>query len=272
MNVPLCRLSAALCAIAAVPIAIAQEAAKNPEVARKAPFVFEAGTIELGELVERCGAYLGRNILLDDTELAPVIANRGRPRQAAQAPASEAPSVHFDVPVVADHDGCEELLSAVLWRHGLALVPLDEAKDVWEVLALRGNRQREITMHAVLRTPEAVLARPALRQFVLVVCKLDHTNAMAANNALRPFFAQSGGSQGVGDLVIGNFGNERALVLSGPQDLVANAIRLVQAADVPMPDIVPPEIEQRLDALAGENRTLRERVLALEKKVAKSGE
>ena len=36
----------------------------------KAPFVFEAGEVELRTLIERCGAYLQRNILVNDLELS----------------------------------------------------------------------------------------------------------------------------------------------------------------------------------------------------------
>ena len=83
---------------------------------------------------------------------------------AAAAPDPDSPSVELQLPVVTDRDGCEELLYGLLWTRGLVVVPLDEAKGVYEVLSVHGQRAREFGSRCVQRTPEQVLARPALRQ------------------------------------------------------------------------------------------------------------
>jgi hypothetical protein len=245
--------------------------AEKPAVT-KAPFVFEPGVVELRALIQRCGAYLQRNILVDDNELIPGKGPQGRgaPVPAAAAKADNAPSgpfVELQLPVVTDRDGCEELLTSLLWARGLALVPLDEPKHVYEVLAMYGQRAREIPMRAVQRTPEQVLARPTLRLFVSVVSTLKHTNSNAATNNLRPYFAASGNSTGA--LVVGNLGNENSILLSGPQDLVANALLLLQAADVPQPPEAKTGLAVRVDALAQLHEQVVQRLTALEEKVGK---
>jgi type II secretory pathway component GspD/PulD (secretin) len=244
--------------------------------APKAPFVFEPGTVELRTLITRCGTYLHRNILVDDNELTPnAKTNRQRPPAAvgpgAAAPAEAplGPFVELQLPVVTDAAGCEELLTSLLWTRNLVLVPLDEAKGVYEVLAMAGSRAREIPLRAAQRTAADVLARPTLRQFVTVVVRLEHTNATVATNALRPFFANSGGGQSSLGINLGNVGNATSLVLNGPQDLVASALQMLQAADVPQPPEARGELTLRLDALMKQNEQLQARLAVLEEKVNK---
>ena len=269
-------LALVLPALAATPLA--QEPAARPaeKPAAKAPFVFEPGVVELRTVIERCGTYLQRNILVDDSELS-VASGQPRPRQQRPpAPAGAAPAatdvptgpfVDLQLPVVTDRDGCEELLTSLLWTRGLTLVPLDEAKGVYEVLAMNGARGREVLARAVQRTPEQVLARPTLRQHVTVVYRMKHTNAQIATNALRPFFASSGSPNG-NQLALGNVGNSASILLSGPQDQVANLLQVLATADVPMPPELRTEVDVRVDALAKQNEQLARRLAALEEKLA----
>ncbi len=269
-----------LCALLTPCAGVAQDpavqSAKGP--ADRAPFVFEAGEIELVELVDRCAAYLQRNILFDGGQMAlaqggGAVVRRGRARPAA--PAAQGPMgpvVNLEIPVVTDADGCEELLTGVLWSYGFALVPIDEPKGVYEVLSMNGPRSREIVTRAVQRSPAEVLARPTLRLHVTVACATKHINAAIANNALRPFFAQSGG-QGAGNLIIGNVGNENSLLLSGPQNMVAAALQLLEAADLPPREPPPPsgEVQQRLQKLEQDNAQLFQRLQALEQYLRRQG-
>lgn len=268
---PLSTLLATLVLAAAVAGQSEPKQSTDRALAPKAPFVFEPGAIELRTLIERCGTYLHRNILADESELmaTPGPARNRGPRGAAPAAPAEAtangPVVELQLPIVTDRDGCEELLSSLLWARGLAIVPLDEPKAVYEVLSLAGNRAREIQLRAVHRTPEQVLARPTLRQFVVVVYVMKHTNAQYATNALRPFFS-AGSNQNAASLTLGNVGNSTSIVLNGPQDLVANALLLLQAADVPQPPELRTEVDVRLEALAKQHEQLVQRLAAVEEK------
>jgi hypothetical protein len=243
----------------------------NATANAKAPFVFEPGVVDVRTLIQRCATYLQRNILVDDVELLPN--RKQRPAAPAAGAAAESapdgPSIELQFPVVTDREGCEELLDGLLWTRGLAVVPLDETKGVYEVLSLYGPRAREIAVRAVARTPEQVLARPALRRFVTVVHALKHANATVVTNALRPFFAASM-QNNVPTLAIGSAGNATSLLLTGPQDLVATALRLLQAADVPQPADARPELEARFDALARQHEQALQRIVALEEKLAKA--
>ena len=244
---------------------------QDAEPGKKAPFVFEVGTVPLEALIARCGAYLQCNILVDSQELAVAGGARPKARPAAAAePKSEdeGPFVSLQLPVVTDRDGCEELLSSMLWANGLSLVALDADKSVYEVLAMEGRRAREIAACAVRRTAEQVLARPMLRSVVTTVYTLKHTNAQIANNALRPFYASSSSSQNAAaSLLIGNVGNKSSLILTGPQFMVASALQLLQEADVPDTEL-PELLEGRLRELSKTCTALLERLEALEQRLA----
>jgi hypothetical protein len=245
-----------------------QQSAEPKPAPAKAPFVFDAGVTELRVLIERCGAYLQRNILVDDLELTLGGRRPKAPPGAAAGAGPDAgpsgPVVELQLPIVTDRDGCEEVLASLLWTRGLALVPLDEPRGLWEVLAMQGARGRDVPLRAVQRTPEQVLARPSLRLFVTVVCTLEHVNATIATNALRPFFASAGGPPGIATLTLGNVGTAASIVLNGPQDMVASALLVLRAADVPQPPDARPELDARISGLARQNEQLQQRIAALE--------
>lgn len=216
--------------------------------ARKPNFAIDAGRIELTDLIDRCAVYLQWNILSDEQEM-----QQARP-------------ITLQIPVSTDTDGCEELLCSLLQRGGYALTALDASKDIYEVIWMQGARVREVLSRAQQRSAAEVLARPRLKLPITSVVQLEHINGMIATNALRPFFASFHGQQ-MG-LVIGNVGSTKSIVLSGFQDQVAEAIRLIQACDVeqlpepyqgqPLPEYVSKlearlqKLEERLQKMTGD--------------------
>jgi type II secretory pathway component GspD/PulD (secretin) len=224
--------------------------------AKKAPFVFEAGDADLLELIERCGAYLQFNILVNGSELH----STGGGRNRGRAPAKKVPVVEPRLVV-----SCEELLSSMLWSHGLALVALDRNKSVYEVLSRQGPRMREIIASSARQTPEQVLARPMLRSYVTTVMQTKHINAMLANNALRPFFSAWGQQGNPDSLMIGTVGSKSSVLISGPQFMVASALKLLQDADVPESDLTN-SIEKRFEEVLVANESLRRRIEQLERR------
>jgi len=212
--------------LAALPACVAQQGAKEPP---KAPFHLAAGDVQMTALIDQCAAYLQVNILSSPQDLQ----------------TSQSMSVKLQQPVTTDRNGCEELLTSLLYRSGFGLMWLDDKGSMMEVVNLQGPRAREMWSRAQERSIEAVLSRPNLKLAVTVVVPLEHINATIATNALRPFFASSGGMP-VGSLTIGNVGNNKSLLMSGMQDQVVQAIRLVQKCDqpgsyegqgMPMPDM-----------------------------------
>jgi hypothetical protein len=149
------------------------------------------------------------------------------------AQAGQAPTVRLQKALKLDRDGCEEFLASMLYRSGFALTWLDEKGTMLEVISMMGPRAREVTSRAMERSPEQVLARPNLKLVVTTMVPVEHINATIATNALRPFFASTGAPAGGSSLTLGNVGSNKALLLSGMQDQVAQAIRLIKKCDVP---------------------------------------
>jgi hypothetical protein len=231
--------------LAITPSCVAQDGAKTPP---KEPFVIEAGEVQLTALIDRCAAYLDCNILTT-------------PQEMAQA--SGAVTAKLQKAVRTDRDGCEEFLANMLYRSGFALTYMDGKGETMEVISMAGPRAREIASRALPTTAEAVMARPSLKLWVITTLPLKHTNATIATNALRPFFASTG--NGPGSMTLGNVGNNTSLLLCGPQDQVAGAIRLIQKCDVPNnetfdPNTGMPVPTDRIQALERRVKTLEERL------------
>lgn len=219
--------------------ALAQTAKELP------PFVFHAEETDMRTLVDRCAAYLQRNILFSPEDAAA----KGLPQQLT-----------LQQPIATDRKGCEDLLSQFLGRAGLALTYVDQEGKLLEVISMHGSRQAEIWQRAHLRSVEEVLARPNLRVPVLVQVHLQHTNSQIAQNSLRPFFATGNSNRGA--LTIGTMGNESALLVMGFQDMVAQALRMLQAADVPASK-PPQEWQTQLKHLMSQVEALKIRLDAL---------
>jgi hypothetical protein len=240
-------MKAALFLLSALATACLAPGAQDPKKAPAGPpFTLEAGELKLGDLIDRAATYLKRNILVTEQEMA----STGQGSNVFK----------LQQPISTDHDGCEELLTSMLYTRGFAVLALDEQKGVYEIISMNGPRSREIFNRAPQRTPAEILARPTLKMSVSTVVPLKHVNATIATNALRPFFASTGAPGGGGSLTLGNVGNNSAILLSGLQDQVANAIRMLQVADQPgAPEVAG--TAERLEAL-------NQRVAALEQKIA----
>ncbi|HEX6812205.1 MAG TPA: hypothetical protein VF384_11320 [Planctomycetota bacterium] len=220
---------------------------QDPAANAKKTFVLEPGEVSLSDLIDRCAPLLGWNILTNNQEMA--------------AAGGGAATIRLQNRIATDLQGCEDFLTSMLYRSGLVLTGLDESKQIYEVIALNGPRSREIVNRALTRTPEQVLARPSLKVPVLTVVELKHINATIATNALRPFYASTGGNP-AGSMTIGNVGNSTAMLLSGMSDQVAGAIRLLKTCDVPPPpEQAPPSLTERIEAIE-------RRLTALEQKLA----
>lgn len=220
-----------------------------PQAQPQPQFEFPAGDVPITDLVARCGAFLGWNILFNPQEL-----------QGVAQPAT----IALERPVQTDRDGCEDLLSSLLWSKGFGIMPLDGERGVYEVVFMAGSRAREYSSRAVHRTVEQVRARPNSYFCVTVAAPLQHTNDIIATNALRPFFASMGrvGSS----LTLGNVGNGSAIVINGPQHSVVAALDMLRTVDVPMGNAAAPGSSERLGTLERAVEQLTKRVDALEKK------
>lgn len=214
-------------------------------------FLVEAGSVPFRELVDAAGRFLGRNILMQEREL---VGGAGEP-------------FVLQLPLALDKNGCEDTLCDLLHSRGLLLAARDPEKGLWEVFSTQGPRVREVMAAAPMRTPEAVLARPYLKQMVITVVTLERVNGTVATNALRPMLAL--GPSGVSLASLG----KQQLSLSGWQHEVARAVQLLQEMDQPPPGAVPaaPDQAQQIAALEQQVRELSDKVAALEQALAKKG-
>ena len=228
---------------AVLPVLLSAGAAAQDAV-DKAPdaFVLQAGEISIKDLVDQCATYLDVNILSNPQEC------------------STSSPIRLQKAITTDRDGCKDMLTGLLYRAGFALTTIDENLHMYEIIMMTGPRGREIMNRAEQKTNAEVLAKPNLKMPVTTVVQLEHINAQLANNALRPFFASNSGSQA--SLAFGSVGSRSALLLSGMQDQVAQAIQMHKTCDVaptPEPDA----------SIAEQLQQLQQRVLALEKQLAK---
>jgi hypothetical protein len=208
-------------------------------------FVLEAGDLGLEDLIDAAAQVLGRNILYTPAEFQ----GGGK---------ASAPTVHLQNRLELDANGCEEMLSSLLYARGYAVTPLDPGRNVYEVIAMFGPRGKEISTRAVSMTPDEVLRRPMLRVVVLTTLDLQHINAPVAVNALRPFYGQAGNQAST--LQFGNVGNNRSLLLEGFADQVAAAIRIIRECDKPPPPEHQPELATRVQQLEQQAQSLREQL------------
>src|SRR5262249_23945075 len=105
------------------------------------------------------------------------------------------------------------MLNELLASRALVVVPVDAARQVYQVLSLHGQRAGEIYARAVPMSVDEVLRRPGRKQVVLVTMLLQHIDASIAVNALRPFFAV-GNSQTL-SISLGTVGTNESLLLLG---------------------------------------------------------
>ena len=204
-------------------------------------FALPAGEIKVMDLVDQCATYLNVNILTTSSDCADI-----QPIRLHKA-------------ITTDKDGCEEVLSHLLSRSGFALTVVDAKHGLLEVILIEGRRGREIFARSQEKSIESILARPNLVVPVTTVVALKHINATSASNAMRPFYARSGGRPT--SLQISNAGSNSTLLIEGMQNEVVRAIRTIQRCDVEETS------SEESQALYSRLRDFAKRIKALEKKL-----
>lgn len=204
--------------------------------------VLPAAEIGVEELIAAAARYLQRNIGCDPTELTGAATN----------------PLRLQKELALDALGCEDMLSQLLATRGLALVPTDADRGLYQVVRIDGPRQAEIADNALRRSPEEILLRPQLHVYVMTAVPLEHVDAAEAAKTLRTFFAVQPTRAGPMvhlPLAFGAMGGGQTLLIAGFQDQVATALGLVRACDRPNR-----RIEPSVDARLGQIETLLQKV------------
>ena len=164
--------------------------------------------LEVGAFLDETARVLGANILWRAQDISAAGPVTGAARRLGPA------AWHLEA-------------TRALRKSGLVLVPLDEGRRVFEVVSLKGPRARLVSQRARECTPEQVLAPDTPIEPVWVFRRMQHVNAVAAVNQLRPRIA---GSQA---LSVGCC--EAGLVLWGLSDEVAAALAALTPIDTAPP-------------------------------------
>ena len=163
----------------------------------------------------------------------------------------------------------------MLYIKGFAIVPRGEGDlELLEIVMMTGTRGREVTNGARYVTPDELKEyRYQTGVPILTTVPLKNINAQLANNALRPFFASTGGANAGGSVQIGNVGNKSALLLQGFGPQVYAAVELLRLVDKPAtePNLVvqviplehqaPEEIEPILTEVLESRSQIRQQVM-----------
>lgn len=220
-------------AVAALVGAISLPTLQDPAKSTNKDFVLEAGQHNIRELIDRAAEYLGRNYLYSESDIQ-------------NAPDMK---VKLQQRLVLDGVGCEEVVSQLAYSKGLAMIPIDETRGIYEWIYRTGPKRFELNASAVEMTPAQVLAKSKQRLMVLTTVPLSRLNANALTNQLRPFFVQGGGQ---GTVTFGAAG--RSLLLQGDARQVAAAIRMIDKIESSAPadqtsDSWHRQVEERLDEI-----------------------
>jgi hypothetical protein len=186
-----------------------------PAVRRSKVFALQAGEHELREMVDRAAAWLGRNYLVQDSDFQ-------------QAPPTKI-SVRLQTPLELDARGLEIALNQFLYQRGFAVIQLSAEQQLYSVVNLQGPRRGDVPAQARTMDADQVLDHAERIESVVVPIRLEHMNAQIAANAIRPFLAQT--SSPYGGVIVGNFGDEKTVVIQGMSPQVAAAVRMIRAAD-----------------------------------------
>lgn len=210
--------------------------------APKASLLLPVGEHKVASLVELVGRYGRFNLLCDPVQI------------------KDAKPIKLTSPVEISGASCLDALSSLLYTQNLVLLPVDESKGVFEVVALYGVRGSQgLESSAVERSVEDILASPDSKRYVCTTVSLQHQNAQMINNTIMPLL--SGGRP---RMAIGASANGRALILRGFQNQVAAAIRLVKTNDQPGV-AVPPRVAARVAKLEKQVAVLQTELAKLRK-------
>ena len=164
----------------------------------------------------------------------------------------------------------------MLYIKGFALLPRGAGdQELLEIVSMTGQRARDVNSSARYVSLDSIEDyRGQTGVPIMTTIQLKNINANIAQNALRPFFAQSGGAAGASSLLFGTAGNNSSLLLQGFGPQVYDAVKLLQLVDRPVetPELItmvqeldhaaPEELEPIITEILDSRQRLRQQALA----------
>lgn len=226
----------------------------------------EANGMELGEFIKWAAEVTGKRITFSSQEV----------QSAVQGGSTITFLNSFRLKRDTFKEEFYAFFQTMLYIKGFAVVARNEGNlELLEIVSMSGARAREITNGARYVTPDELKAyRNQTGVPILTTVPLKNINATIATNALRPFYASTGGAAGGSQLTLGNVGNNTAMLLQGYGPQVYNAVELLKLVDVPteQPDLVvkvvpleeqaPEELEPILTEVLESRQKIRAAVLS----------
>lgn len=191
------------------PLLLAISCASSP--GERALGVIPAGTHALTEIVDEVAKCSHSTILVEELRRA----GAGR--------------IDLQSPIVLNDTDFVETLHNLLFTQQYAIVPVDSAARLYDVVALQGPRRDLAMTTAIQREPRDIRARPESMRFVWCEVPLEIHNATVLVNLLRPQFAQAPYVA----LTMAATPDDRGVLLRGPQALVAGAIEQIERTNRP---------------------------------------
>ena len=203
--------------LAATLLALSHAVVAPPRLTADPPavFVLEPGSYEPAQLIDLTAAFLQQTHLYSLADLQ----NNGDSTITLQTQV-EVPGSH-----------CLRVVAGLLYTKGFGLVERDPELGIYEWVSIVGPKRTEFMAQARSITVDQVLAQRYLPTCVRVLVPLQHVNANAVTNQLRPLFSMGGGS--AASITIGSAAG--GIVLQGVASMVANAVEVVRGADTPPP-------------------------------------
>ena len=205
-------------------------------LATKDGLVLPPGELTVAELVDATARFLCRNYLYD--------------HEVVQA----AGSFTLQRSLALDAIGSEEILAALLATRGLAALPIDELRGVYEIVSLAPDARRAPITNVPWRSSDEILRRPRLRELVMTAIELQHADASLLADALRAQFSLQGMWQP--GMPTASSAGRHVLLLHGYRDQVAAAI------------LAALQLDRLLTPSSSANDDLQRRVERLEAEVA----
>jgi len=210
-------------------------------LATKDGLLLPAGELTVAEVIDATARFLCRNYLFDLAMVETV------------------PGFTLQRQLALDAIGSEEILAALLASRGLAALPIDELRGVYEVVSLT-DPDRPALATVPWRSSDDVLRRPRLRELVMTAVELQHADAMQIANALRIQYALQGSWRP--GMPTASAAGPHLLLLHGYRDQVAAAILAALQFDRLVTPRTTDDLPQRLERLEAEVAELRRALAA----------
>lgn len=198
-------------------------------------FLLEAGRHSVFDLIVRSGQFLGRCYVLDRTQVPEL---------------SDEQEVNLTKRLDLDRRGCEEVVGALLLAQGWIARPIDKDLGIYDWILLQGPRHLDLRKSVVFKSPEEILRRPKLIEYVSTIVRIAGDAQRAVAN-LRTLYSDP---SGLSSMIPVGGRDSRQILIAGTQRELCTVIAKLHEMGNPIVSLdgihhTLQAIERRLAAL-----------------------